>query len=83
MFTFGILPRVNTYGCSRHKLPVTDDRPVCIFRKTNAVMMKTAMTRAYVKGLMTLSPFVDSVICDARRVALEQIDVRVPAMPDV
>lgn len=83
MFTFGILPRVNTYGCSRHKLPVTDDRPVRIFRKTNAVMMKTAMTRAYVKGLMTLSPFVDSVICDARRVALEQIDVRVPAMPDV
>ena len=28
MFAFGILPRTNTYGCSRHKLPVTAEHPL-------------------------------------------------------
>ena len=75
MFTFGILPRTNTYGCSRHKLPVTDDHPLFLFRKENLVMAKTPLTRVYAPEHLALGPFVDCVLCGARRLTIDAIDV--------
>ena len=75
MFAFGILPRTNTYGCSRHKLPVTAEHPLFLFRKENLVMAKTPLTRAYAPARMALGPFVDCLMCGSQRVSIDAVEV--------
>lgn len=75
LFIFGILPNTNTFGCSRHKLPVTVDRPLYLFRLENVVMAKTPLTRVYSPVRIAMGPFVDCLFCGSQRVSIEAVDV--------
>lgn len=75
LFIFGILPNTNTFGCSRHKLPVAVDHPLYLFRQENVVMAKTPLTRVYSPTRIAMGPFVDCLLCGSQRVSIDEVDV--------
>lgn len=62
MFSFGILPEKNTFGCSSYKLPSIPSEPITLFYKSSEYLVKTAETVVYSLGSIWLNPSLSRVL---------------------
>ena len=62
MFSYGILPEKNTFGCSYYRLPNVSETQLSLFYKSTECLIKTAETDIYSLGHLWISPSLSSLL---------------------
>lgn len=62
MFSFGILPEKNTFGCNSYKLPTIPSEPITLFYMSSEYLVKTAETVIYSLGNIWLGPSLSRIL---------------------
>ena len=62
MFSYGILPEKNTFGCSYYRLPNVSETQLSLFYKLTECLIKTAETDIYSLGYLWISPSLSSLL---------------------
>lgn len=61
MFSYGLLPQTNCFGCSPHRLPRSPTDVLSLFDSSTNYYIKTPETKVYSVGHMWFSPFLDGI----------------------